>query len=134
MDKRTILLALIAVAILAIFLAISQKSSKKQEPEQTQEQRIQTLKGQIFKTEKPKGDLVIRYPEYEIAYLISNDQFLITINKPPYDQNKKMAENWFTSQGFKAEDLCKMNIFFISAKEVESPKTAQEKSPTGCVQ
>jgi hypothetical protein len=128
----TMILVAILVAIAVYFI-----NGKYQHPKPEPSPKItslspqsQEIKSKLFRTERTSGDISSEYEEYRIDYLISNDEFIVTIKKEPYSESKKKAENWFLVQGFKPEELCIMKITFYPAKDVV-PDIAQGHLPTG---
>jgi len=106
------------------------KSSPEASPAALSRQAME-LKEQITKTDKKVGDLVSDYDDFTISYLISNDEYIVTIKNSPFKDSKKKAEDWFLNQGFARGDLCFLKITFVPVKNVEfsSPEDAH---PTDC--
>ena len=91
------------------------------------------IKSRLTKTDKKSGDLILEQSsEFEISYLISNDQFIITIKTTPYGDVKKKAEKWFTDKGLSAGDLCLLRITFVSPKDLNVVFTPESVAPSGC--
>lgn len=146
-----ILASTVAVVLLALMVLFVVSKSKKQAPAQKQPVSLatptpkydtQTLSTQaiekkqaLTKTAKVSGDLQLAQNDnFEIDYLISNDDFIVIINKNPYPETKKLAEQFFTDKGFTKEELCTLKIRFYPAKEVTVGYTGgpQDSVPTGC--
>jgi len=93
----------------------------------------QKIKEELTKTDKKVGDLDLAENEqYDIDYLISNDQFFVVIKKEPYKDSKVAAEEWFISKGFKKTDLCLFRINFVPSDAIKSDPTPEDNVPTGC--
>lgn len=105
---------------------------------QIQEPRILSLeatklKRDLVKTDKETGDLVLETnADFQIKYLIFNDQFIVTIKEEPFGQNKQQAQEWFLDKGFVAEDLCLLKITFAASREVKPDFSQEDALPTSC--
>lgn len=92
-------------------------------------------KKELTKTDKTSGDLVLEEnSDFQIIYLISNDQFMVFINKLPFAETKDKAQKWFTDKGFTQQDLCLLRISFSLSKEISKDTILEEKDvvPSGC--
>lgn len=95
--------------------------------------KAQSIKEELTKTDKKVGDLLLEENDkFKVTYLISNDQFIVTIKVDPFADNKKVAEQWFLSKGFKQIDLCFFRINFVPSKKVQYQLSAADTVPTGC--
>lgn len=91
------------------------------------------LKAEIIKTDLTTGDLKTTETDaFKVEYLIANKRFLVTIKKSPYVTPKKVAEDWFTKQGFTGNDLCAPNISFVPALTVKDKITLADTVFSGC--
>lgn len=93
------------------------------------------LKRDLVRTDKQTGDLALESnADFEIKYLIYNDQFIVTVKNEPFDNFKSTAQQWFLDKGFDAEDLCLLNITFTASREVKPDFSQEDAIPTGCPQ
>ena len=90
------------------------------------------LKKQITRSDKKAGDITSDYPDFRIDYLITNDEFIVTIKTKPYEDFKKKAEDWFLNQGFAQSELCFLHITFVASKQISPDLTLEDALPTGC--
>jgi hypothetical protein len=135
----TLLLIVVVIAGF-IFIQSGRKSTKKLKPTSTPttsasflSNKAKDLKEELTKTDKKIGDLILaENDQFKVTYLISNDQFIVTVKKNPFVDNKKAAEKWFLSKGFKQGDLCFFRINFGPSKEVTYTMSAADTVPTGC--
>lgn len=67
-----------------------------------------------------------------VQYFDRVQRFLVIIEKPPFEDNKKRALDWFSSHGIK--DLCKLNLEFSANPSVKErgTLTAEERTTPGC--
>lgn len=82
-----------------------------------------------------RGDkYLVQSREFTIVYVPSPDQFYVQINNNPAQENKALAQKWFTDKGFSSQDLCGLGIHFQLAvpgatlQEIQNFNTA----PAGC--
>lgn len=91
------------------------------------------LKKKLTKTDLSEGDLLLVETEnYKVEYLISNDDFVVSVKKSPYKDSKVLAEKWFGDQGFSGFDLCLLNISFVPAKDVDEQLGPRDAVYSGC--
>lgn len=91
------------------------------------------IKRELTKTDKTSGDLILAdNSDFQIVYLISNDQFIVDLKNLSFQEGKKRAEEWFRNKGFLQEELCVLRISFAASKAVESDFSFQDTFPTGC--
>ncbi len=93
------------------------------------------LKRDLVKTDKKIGDLVLETnADFEIKYLIFNEQFVVTVKEEPFGPNKQQAQAWFLDKGFTAENLCPLKLTFAASREVAPDFSQKDALPTGCPQ
>lgn len=54
----------------------------------------------------------IKNDEFRVDYLHDNDQFQVEILTTDFNQAKKDAVSWFTSEGFSMNAVCKLPVIF----------------------
>ena len=91
------------------------------------------IKKEITKTNKTSGDLIVENnPDFNITYLISNDQFMVTIKNSSYDETKNAVEKWFLNQGFTQQELCLLRLSFSASKQIKPDFSGDDAVPKGC--
>lgn len=91
------------------------------------------IKNQLTKTDKKIGDLTLENnADFKIDYLISNDQFIVTIKNPSYSLAKQKAETWFTDKGFLPGELCVLKLSFAASKEIKPDFSQKDAVPQNC--
>jgi len=139
------IIVLVAAAALVILLAAggfwllnSKQTKKGLAPEPTQAPLVLSkdslgLKQSLTKTDKKSGDLVLENNDnFKIIYLIYNDEFIVFVNKSPYEEIKQKSEGWFRGKGFSALDLCLLKISFTATKETRPDFSSTDAVPFGC--
>lgn len=82
-------------------------------------EEAKNLKAKLVKTDKYVGVLtVVEEPKFKVDYLISNEEFMVTIKESPFVDSKKAAQEWFMNQGFEDFDLCTLQISFVPVKGI----------------
>ena len=129
----TLVLVLAIVGVVVLFL-LRYKPPVFRQPSSTPApaQRVEAIKKLITKTDKKEGDLTSDYKDFRVDYLISNDEYIVTIKTGPFKDFKKKAETWFLNQGFEPGDLCLLRISFVASKVVAPSLTREDILPTGC--
>jgi hypothetical protein len=135
-----IVIIIIAVGVYALLVLFQDKgdgtgqtSQASPTPFPTLRPQAVKLKKELTKTDKVSGNLDFETgPDFEVTYLISNDQFLVRINKTPYPETKKKAEEWFAGKGFSPTDLCELYITFVAAINITESGGSYNPLPSGC--
>jgi len=124
MKRFIIIILIVLILILLSGTVLYLKFGKKQLPSVDKQQlKIEKARENAFsKTVKTNGEgdaLIVDKPTYQIVYLKKNDQFLISINKSPFEEIRKEAEEEFRKiTQADQEILCKLNV------EVTTPSFA----------
>jgi hypothetical protein len=96
-------------------------------------EEAQKIKAKLTQTDKKSGDLILLDNESQtIRYLILNDEFIVSVKKPPFEVVKKEVEDWFKKKGFTSQDICLLRISFVSSKTVKPNLSQKDIFPTGC--
>lgn len=131
-----VLILVIGVVVVFFLLrykpSVLRQPSPSSSPSLTPAQRVGAIKKLITKTDKKEGDLTSDYQDFKVDYLISNDEYIVTVKTLPFSDSKKKAEAWFLNQGFESGDLCLLRISFVAAKEIAPSLTKEDIIPTGC--
>ena len=91
------------------------------------------LKQRLTKTDKKVGDLILEdNSDFQITYLISNNQFIVEIKKSSFDESKQEAEQWFLNKGFLANELCSLRISFAVSRQIKPDFSGKDAVPTDC--
>ena len=129
-----LIILLIAAVILMIQVPFNKKAAvltPKPSPQpyvaKPMSQEAKDLKATLVKTDKYVGDLtLVDEAKFKVEYLISNEEFMVTVKESPYITSKKAAEGWFINQGFVDFDLCTLDITFVPAKGVTDTLEARD--------
>ena len=87
----------------------------------------------LAKVTKSVGDEIIYTADgVKVVYLVKSDIFTVAILKGPFEEKKKLVEDWFKSFGLTSADLCRFGIEFAVSKDVKFPLSSVDMAPTGC--
>ena len=135
LSNRIYLLALLVIAGIVVVLLLTRGKLpilRQPAPTPAPIQRVEAIKKLITKTDKDVGDLTSDYQDFRVDYLISNDEYIVTIKTRPFNDSKKKAEAWFLNQGFEQGDFCLLRISFVASNEIAPSLTQEDILPTGC--
>lgn len=138
--KAILLVALVVLGISLGVVALNKVREQRQpaKPEEPgvpiDQKKVERIRQEIaWSATQKTGD----WPIYEtsgfkVEYAPRAMIFFVTILKGPFEDNKKIAQDWFMKKDLNRNELCEMRIIFIAGKEVKTDLTKADIAPSGC--
>jgi len=107
-----IILIIVLLILLGAFLYLRLNKNQPQENKQSDVEKAKTnALSKAVKTSTEGDMLLVNNSDYQIVYLKESDQFLLSINKTPFEQIRGDAEEEFRKiTRADKETVCKLNV------------------------